>query len=151
VLLRSPVEARAEVSVAPEVVWATVSDPETYPDWLVGAQRIRAVDDGFPAPGSRMHHSVGPTSAITVDDRTVATRSDPPHRLDLRVHAGLFHADVQLLLQPSPGGGTEICFRERPRGISAPLTPLLRPILHARNAESLRRLCHRLEPSSWRG
>jgi uncharacterized protein YndB with AHSA1/START domain len=143
VSLLSPVEARTEVPVAPEVVWATVSDPETYPDWLVGAQRMRSVDRDFPAPGSQLHHSVGPTKALTVDDATESTRADPPHRLELRVHAGPFQADVEMLILPSPKG-SEIRFRERPSGISSVLTPFLRPILHARNVESLRRLSERL-------
>jgi uncharacterized protein YndB with AHSA1/START domain len=143
--LLSPVEARAEMDAPPEVVWETISDPETYPDWLVGAQKMRGVDADFPKAGSKMHHSVGPAGALTVDDESEATRADAPHRLDLTVHVGPFHADVQLLLLPSPRG-TEVRFRERPTGVWAPLALLLRPILHARNVESLRRLSARFAP-----
>jgi uncharacterized protein YndB with AHSA1/START domain len=138
-LLTDPAEARTDVDALPEDVWATISDPETYPDWLVGAQRIRRVDRDFPVDGSGFDHSVGPTAAVTVDDSTVVKRADPPHRLDLRVDAGLFHADVELLVLPGPSG-SEVRFTERPVGPAVLLTPWLRPVLRARNRESLRRL-----------
>lgn len=137
--LRSPVENRVEVDASPDEVWAVISDPRTYPSWLVGAQRIRGVDPAFPAPGSEFHHSVGPASAATIDDTTEAAGAAPPHRLDLKVNAGPFHAAVELLVLPGPRG-SEIRFTERPLGPWALATPALRPILHLRNAESLRRL-----------
>jgi hypothetical protein len=105
---------------------------------------MRGVDSDFPAPGSQLHHSVGPTKKLTVDDASEATDALPPHRLDLRVHVGPFQAEVELLVLPSTTG-SEVRFRERPCGASAVLTPFLRPILHARNVESLRRLAARLE------
>ena len=132
-------QARIEVAAPPSTVFAVLSDPTTYPDWLVGAQRIRAVDPAFPRPGSDFQHSVGPTEAATVDDSTTATGVDPGHRLDLHVRAGIFHADVELLVVPSRTGSA-IRFLERPAGPWRLLTPLLRPFLHLRNAESLRRL-----------
>ena len=140
----APSQARTEVPATPDEVWAVISDPTTYPDWLVGAQRIRSVDPSFPAPGSEFHHSVGPTQGTTVDDTTAATHADAPYRLGLEVHAGPFQADVELLVLPSPKG-SEIRFSERPRGAWKAITPVLRPALHARNAESLRRLQHLLE------
>ena len=39
-------------------VFATLVTPETYPMWLVGAKHIRAVDDGWPAVGTKFHHRV---------------------------------------------------------------------------------------------
>ena len=142
--LLAPSQARTEVPATPEEVWDVISDPTTYPDWLVGAQRIRAVDPSFPDPGSEFQHSVGPTEGTTVDDSTEATHADPPYRLGLEVHAGPFVAAVELLVLPSPKG-SEIRFSERPLGRWRVLTPVLRPALHARNAESLRRLEQLLE------
>jgi uncharacterized protein YndB with AHSA1/START domain len=139
VALWGPVEARAEVPADPKEVYDIISDPTTYPDWLVGAQRIRAVDAAFPAPGTGFAHSVGPSKAVTVDDATEAVAVDPPHRLELHVHAGLFRAWVALVVGPGEEG-SEVQFLERPLGVAAALTPLLRPVLRARNAESLRRL-----------
>ena len=139
VALWGPTEVVGEVDAPPEVVYDVIADPTTYPDWLVGAQRIRAVDPAFPRPGSTFEHSVGPVDGVTVDDATRVKGSDPPHRLDLHVRAGVFHADVRLLVAPK-GTGSEVRFLERPTGPASALTPLLRPVLHARNSESLRRL-----------
>ena len=61
--LLSPAEVRAIVPAPPEAVFAVLSDPETYPEWLAGAQHIRQVDGDFPAPGSQFDHEVGPTTA----------------------------------------------------------------------------------------
>ena len=135
----SHVEARREVPVGAEAVWSVISNPETYPDWLVGAQQMRAVDSDFPKPGSELHHSVGPGKALTVDDSSTATRAERPTRLDLRVRVGPLQADVELHVLPAPTG-SEIRFRERPAGSAWVLTPLVRPLIHARNVESLRRL-----------
>lgn len=140
----SPAEARSEVAATPAEVWSAISDPTTYPEWLVGAQRIRDVDPAFPRAGSEFHHSVGPVEALTIDDSTTATDAAPPHRLDLVVRAGPFHAAVEMLVLPSPTG-SEIRFTERPIGVFAPFTPVLRPFLRGRNAESLRRLSAYLE------
>ena len=141
----SPVEARRAVAAAPEVVFDVLADPRTYPDWLVGAQRIRSVDPSFPAPGAQFEHSVGATEAATVDDVTEVRAVDRPRRLRLLVHAGAFHGDVELLVEPR-ADGSEVRFRERPVGWAAALTPVLRTVLHGRNAESLRRLADLVEP-----
>lgn len=146
----SPVEARTEIPAPPEAVWAVISDPETYPDWLVGAQQMRSVDPDFPKPGAKLHHSVGPAEGLTVDDVSEAVDADPPHRLDLEVHVGPFRGEVELLILPSPKG-SEVRFRERPAGAFAALTPVVRPILHARNVEALRRLAGRFDDPSRTG
>ena len=52
--LRSPAEVRVVVPAPPAAVFAVLSDPETYPEWLAGAQRIRRVDDDFPDAGSQV-------------------------------------------------------------------------------------------------
>lgn len=145
--LWGPTEVRAEVGAPPEAVYEVLADPTTYPDWLMGAQRIRGVDPEFPKAGTEFEHSVGPAKGVTVDDATEARGAAPPHRLDLHVRAGPFQADVRLLVEPH-GEGSEVRFLERPTGAFAALTPLLRPVLRARNAKSLRRLGDYLESVS---
>src|SRR5690606_7522428 len=81
--LWSPVEVHEVVGSSRPDVFRTLADPTTYPDWLVGAQRIRHVDPAFPAPSSGFDHSVGPTPSATVDDSTEARRVEAPARLDL--------------------------------------------------------------------
>jgi uncharacterized protein YndB with AHSA1/START domain len=136
----SPVEVWAELPAPPEEVFDVLADPETYPEWLVGAQRIRSVDSDFPAPGSKFEHSVGASDEASVDDRTEALGADPPHRLDLFVHAGPFHGIVDFEVEPCDGGTSRVRFREAATGALAVLTPLLRPIVYARNGRSLKRL-----------
>jgi uncharacterized protein YndB with AHSA1/START domain len=145
--LWSPVEVRQEIAASPEEVFAVLADPRTYPVWLVGAQRIRAVDPDFPAQGTEFDHSVGPTKTTSIDDSSEVLESEPPHRLSLLVHAGPLHARVDLLVLPAKDG-TELRFRERPTGWGAALTPLLRLSLHARNLESVRRLAGLVEGRS---
>ncbi len=75
--LLSPVEVRVTVPAAPEAVFAVLSDPETYPEWLAGAQHIRQVDDRFPRRGrsstTRSGPPTGPPSPTTA-------RSEPSIR-----------------------------------------------------------------------
>ncbi len=137
--LWSPVETCRSVTHPVEAVFEALADPYTYPRWLVGAQRIRAVDDDFPAPGSEFHHSVGVADGATVDDTSSVLAVDAPHRLDLEVQVGPINGIVRFRIEPTPTGAT-IRMRERPAGLAKVLTPFTRPALGARNAESLRRL-----------
>lgn len=137
--LWSPVEVERLVAAPPAAVYAAVSDPTTYPRWLVGAQRIRSVDPGFPAPGTAFHHSVGPVEEATVDDRSESIAADPPHRLVLDVHVGPLDGTVEFLLSAADDG-TRVVFRETPRGLPRLALPGLRPVLHARNTRSIQQL-----------
>ena len=143
--LLSPVEVRATVPAAPEAVFAVLSDPETYPEWLAGAQRIRHVDGSFPAAGSEFHHEVGPTEAVTVADGTEVRGVDPPHRLELEVHAGPVKGTVEFELERT-GEGTLVTFRERLDGALGPAMPALRGPMFLRNKSSLEKLRQRFEP-----
>ena len=48
-----------DIDAPPERVFAVLADPRCYPEWVVGSKEIRAADPGFPAPGTRFHHTVG--------------------------------------------------------------------------------------------
>ena len=48
---------RITVRTDPEAVFEVLDDPYAYPRWVVGARRIRSVDAGWPAVGSRFHHA----------------------------------------------------------------------------------------------
>lgn len=119
-------------------VYAVLADPATYPDWLVGADHMRSVDDAFPEPGAEFQHTVG-AGPVKVDDRTESLANEENRRILLRVHVGIFQAEVEFRLVPD-GAGTAVRFTERPTGLVGLLTPLLRPTLRARNAASLHRL-----------
>jgi len=128
-------------NVPPERVFEVLSDARSYGHWVVGAKDIRAADGGFPAPGTRFHHSIG-FGPLTISDHTEVVESAPPHRLVLRAKARpLGTAKVVLEILPE-GGGSRVTFIE---DAGDPLTryvfnPLTHLVVRGRNAESLRRL-----------
>ncbi len=151
--LWAPVEARATVSASPEQVFAVLADPETYPRWLVGAQRIKRVDAEFPHSGASFDHAVGPGGAAVVEDSTEAVAADPPHVLVLEVNVGPMRGLVEFRVEPAgeagaAGKASEVRFREVPLGPFALVTPVLRPALYARSVGSLRRLGRVLSSTS---
>jgi uncharacterized protein YndB with AHSA1/START domain len=131
----------AHFSVPPDRVFAVLSDPQAYAHWVVGSKEIRDADPGFPAPGTRLHHSVG-FGPITLKDNTTVLESAPPHRLVLRAKARpLGTARVVMDIQPE-GAGSRVTMIE---DAGDPLTrlvfnPLTHLLVRGRNTESLRRL-----------
>jgi uncharacterized protein YndB with AHSA1/START domain len=117
----SPSGPTASVTVDQPIdeVFDVLLDPTTYPDWLVGADRVRGVDDGWPKPGTAFHHTVG-VGPLKVSDKTTVVSVDRPHRLELMAHVGpVMTARVTFELSPCPDGGTAVSIRERPeRGIA---------------------------------
>ena len=67
------------VKTTPQRVWDVLADGWLYPLWVVGASRMRDVDDAWPAVGSKLHHSVGAWPAL-LDDDTEVTESEPLKR-----------------------------------------------------------------------
>ena len=62
-----------QIDASPAAVFAVLVNPETYPKWLVGADRIRGVDPDWPAIGSKFHHVVG-FGPFKIADSTRADR-----------------------------------------------------------------------------
>lgn len=129
------------MQATPEQIWAVLADGWLYPLWVVGATRMREVDEGWPAPGTRLHHSVG-TWPLTLDDRTEVEESVPGARLKLNAHAWpAGRADVTITLKPK-GDDTEVVMEEQAVSGPGALVPRVAqdPLLTWRNVESLRRL-----------
>jgi len=129
------------IHATPEKVWKVLSDGWLYPVWVVGASRMREVDDEWPAVGSRLHHSVGVWPAL-IDDYTEVLESVPNRLLSLRARAWpVGEAGVIIRLQPM-GDETEVEILED--AVSGPgrLVPkvLRTPVLTWRNTETVRRL-----------
>ena len=61
------------LNCSPEQVFAVLCDGWTYPVWVVGASRMRSVDEGWPTPGTKLHHSFG-TWPLLIDDTTEVLR-----------------------------------------------------------------------------
>jgi uncharacterized protein YndB with AHSA1/START domain len=135
--------ARAELLVPadPEVVWATLTDPHTYPQWLAGCKHMRDVDDHWPAVGSAFHHRVG-FGPLTFDDRSWVLAVEARRRLVLQVRATFaIQAVVTFELRPADGG-TLVSFEEEPahRLIGNIVRPVMDPLTHVRNKASLQQL-----------
>ena len=47
------------VRARPDDVFDVLLDARAYPFWVVGARRLRDVDPGWPAPGTRFHRALG--------------------------------------------------------------------------------------------
>src|SRR3712207_6907511 len=63
------------IDATPQQVWDVLADGWLYPLWVVGATRMRAVDDGWPRVGARIHHSAGVWPAV-IDDETVSLSAE---------------------------------------------------------------------------
>lgn len=129
------------------MVFSVVADAWRTADWVVGAELIRAVDDDWPAVGSRFHHRFG-IGPLRIDDSTVLEEIDPPHRLVLQARARPYgSAIVALDLVPTADGGTEVTMQEDAVSGLARLVdnPVLRALVVARNRNSLRRLARLAE------
>lgn len=128
-----------------DLVWAMISDPSTYPEWLVGAEEIRDIDDDWPAQGTSFHHRVG-LGWLSIADRTEVVAVDPPRMLSLAVKARPFVSAVSTFrLYPCDddgGGTTVVTLEEEPavRTLGNLVRPVMDPSIHVRNHRSLRRL-----------
>lgn len=129
-----------------EKVWEVLSDGWLYPLFVVGASRMRDVDDTWPAVGARLHHSVGAWPAL-IDDTTTVLESQPQQMLRLRARAW-------------PAGEAEVLFTLEARGRTTQLTieedavagpgalvpkPLRDLQLKLRNDETLQRFAYLAE------
>ncbi|WP_328523171.1 SRPBCC family protein [Kribbella sp. NBC_00359] len=127
-------------------VFAVLSDGWSYAGWVVGAARVRSVDQGFPAPGTSLHHSVG-VWPFMVNDVTTVEEFEPDHRLVIKVR-----------VWPAGAGRVEFVTTTRPDGcllvmreetVEGPVHVLphaaIDPVLHWRNSETLRRLAYLAE------
>ena len=68
---------------SPEDVARVLGNGWLYASWVVGASRMRSVDDEWPAPGSKLHHSVG-TWPLVLNDSTEVLEWKPGERMVLR-------------------------------------------------------------------
>lgn len=134
------------MSTTPDRVWSVLSDGWLYPLWVVGASRIREVEDGWPAVGTRIHHSVG-AWPLLIDDYTEVLLCEADRVLELRARAWpTGEASVRIRLTPL-GDETEVTIEEDASSGPATLLPkpLRTPPLHWRNVETLRRLAYLAE------
>lgn len=129
------------VHATPEQVWNVLADGWLYPVWVVGASRMRDVDEAWPDVGSKLHHSVG-LWPLLIDDNTEVVDATPHHSMTLRARAWpAGEASVHLRLD-AVGAETSVTIEEEPvSGPGALVPPPVRGMgLRWRNSETLRRL-----------
>jgi hypothetical protein len=129
------------IKTTPEQVWNVLSDGWLYPVWVVGATRMRDVEESWPEVGAKLHHSAGVWPFVISDDTEVLA-CEPRSMLRLRARGSfLGEAEVVITLAAS-GAHTLVEIRED--AVSGPGTlvpePLRDPMIKIRNVETLRRL-----------
>lgn len=134
---------------SPEKVFEVLADGWLFPVWVVGASRMRDVDERWPAVGSSLQHSFGVWPAV-IDDQTTVLEWDPPRRMVIRP-AGWPIGEAQVTVETRrTAGGCVVRITEkavRGPGVLIP-APLLDVPLHVRNVETLRRLAYIAERRS---
>lgn len=143
------------MSCQPSAVFEVLADGWLYPVWVVGASRMRDVDDAWPAPESTLQHSVGVWPAV-IDDETVSEEWAPPHRAVMRAK-GWPIGEARVTIDVKPwGSGCLVRIQEHPVAGPGDWVPriITEPMLYLRNRETLRRLAYIAEgrqPSSFHG
>jgi uncharacterized protein YndB with AHSA1/START domain len=124
-----------------EQVFDVLVDPTTYPEWLVGAQRIRSVDPDWPRPGSEFRHRIG-VGPLAVPGSTTIRRLREPHELVLAAGMGPFGEAAVRFVLDAVADGTEATIEEEPaKGVARVAwrgsRSLVSAALWGRNAVSL--------------
>lgn len=129
-------------------VYATLTDPWSFPQWLVGCREIRAVDAGWPRAGTRFHHCVGLVGPLTVNDDTESLEADRPGHVAYEVRFRPFGRGRVDFWLAGAGSATTIHMDEAPIGLLAPTAPLAAPLIAGRNRTSLNALVALLNDST---
>jgi uncharacterized protein YndB with AHSA1/START domain len=134
------------VNCSTEQVFAVLGDGWLYPLWVVGASRIRDVDDGWPAEGRKLHHSFG-VWPMVIDDTTEVIEIQPDRRIVLEARGWpVGKARVEITVQLD-GTGSLVSIAEDVSGGPTQLIP--QPVrvaaIDVRNRETLRRLAYLAE------
>ncbi|MDZ5663339.1 SRPBCC family protein [Nocardioides sp. zg-1308] len=134
------------IAATPDRVWEVLADGWLYPLFVVGASRMRDVDETWPAVGSRLHHSVG-TWPLLIDDTTsVLEVEEQSHLLLLARGWPAGQANVDISLQPDGASTTVTIVEDASAGPGLLVPKPLRDLqLHHRNIETLRRLAFVVE------
>ena len=134
------------MKATPDQVWEVLSDGWLYPLWVVGASRMREVDEAWPALGARLKHSVG-SWPLLVDDETESLECRPGSLLRLKAHTWPVGAAEVVIHTRAHADGVEVVLEEQAiEGPGALMPKIVQdPLLGWRNVETLRRLAYLVE------
>jgi polyketide cyclase/dehydrase/lipid transport protein len=129
------------IEVAPERVFAVLSEPRSFARWVVGSREVRRADSDWPAVGSVFDHTIG-IWPMVLSDHSEVVECEAPGLLKLLVKARPFSRAYVTLRLHAAGTGTQVMMDEvaadtRSRLVFNPLTD---PLVRLRNNISLRRL-----------
>ena len=97
-----------DIAAPRQRVWDVLADGWAYAGWVVGTSRIRAVSADWPAPGSRILHSIGTWPAV-LNDETVVESSEVGHELVLLAKVRpAAQARITMRLSDLPDGGCRV-------------------------------------------
>jgi uncharacterized protein YndB with AHSA1/START domain len=116
--------------------YETLLDPLCYPEWVVGAKKIRAVDEGWPQVGSSFHHKV----RVAGRDRSEMLENEPGRRVVLKVFARPVLVAIVSLDLDRAGSGTNVTMTEEPAPdtLMRKIKLLIDPLVYLRNTFALR-------------
>jgi hypothetical protein len=132
-----------ELDCRPEDVFEVLADGWLYPSWVVGASRIRDVQDTWPAPGTRIHHSFG-VWPVLIDDTTSMEEWDPPRHAKMRARGWpIGEAYVIIDVKPRGSGCVVRITEDAAEGPGMLVPKAVRDVgLFHRNVETLHRLAY---------
>lgn len=130
----------------PDDVFRVLGNGWLYPTWVVGASRMRDVDETWPSPGAELHHSFGVWPAL-LDDTTVMEEWEPSQRAVMRARGWPVGEARVTIRARTLSSGCLVRIDEDPVQGPATLIPrfLTTPMLRWRNAETLHRLAYLAE------
>lgn len=135
-----------ELRCTPEDVFGVLANGWLYPSWVVGASRMREVDEFWPAAGTRLHHSFG-VWPVLIDDSTEIESCIPPRQLVMRARGWpIGEARVTIDIKPR-GDGCVVRIQEEAVAGPGRYVPeaIMDVFLHWRNTETLHRLAYLAE------
>ena len=137
----SSLTVKRDTTATRQQVWDVVADGWTYSQWVVGNTRMRAVDPGWPAPGSKIHHTVGVWPLVFNDETEV--ESSTPLEVFILLAKGRPLGGARIVLRLFDiQDGCRIEMAEVPVGAPLNLVPrrLALAAAYPRNRECLARL-----------
>lgn len=139
--VESSLTVKRHTTASRKQVWDVVANGWTYSQWVVGNTRMRAVAPNWPAPGSKIHHTIG-VWPVVVNDETVVESCTPLEELVLLAKVRPFGGARITLRLTDIHNGTRVEMAEVPVG--GPLNWLPRRLslllVYPRNRECVERL-----------
>ncbi|MCS5732455.1 SRPBCC family protein [Herbiconiux sp. CPCC 203386] len=129
------------IRCTPEHLFEVLADGWLFPVWVVGASRMRDVNEAWPHVGSQLHHSFG-VSPLLINDTTTVLEWNPPHRMVVQP-AGWPLGETRVVIDVK--ARAEGCLvRLRELAVRGPGTFVPRGVMdvpmYIRNVETLKRL-----------